>query len=78
MVVSDKEIQKKNLNTVNHMTDSKKEKREITPHKGGRTEFLGARVLPETKEKADKLAKRKEMNMSDLLAFLVEKEYEKG
>lgn len=62
----------------NMTDDNAKKKREITPHKGGKTKFLGGRVLPEIHEKATKLAKEKNMNMSEFLAFLVNKECDKG
>jgi hypothetical protein len=55
-----------------------KEKREITPHKGGRTVRINCRVTPETKELFLDLAEENKMQQADFLEFLIKKEGEKS
>jgi len=54
-----------------------KEKREITPHKGGRTKRINCRVTPEIKELFLKLAQKNKMQQADFLKYLIEKEFNK-
>jgi len=56
------------------MTDKK---REITPHKGGRTARINCRVTPEIKELFLKLVEENKMQQADFLQFLIKKEAQK-
>ncbi|NDY73070.1 hypothetical protein [Desulfobacter hydrogenophilus] len=58
------------------MTTEKK--RIITAHKGGRTERISQRVLPEVKNMFDEMAERKNMKPADFLEFLIKKVYKKA
>jgi hypothetical protein len=53
------------------------EKKIITAHKGGRTERISHRVLPEVKEMFNEMAERKKMKPADFLEYLIKKVYEK-
>lgn len=50
------------------------EKREITPHKGGRSVRINCRVTPNIKNLFLELAKKNGMQQADFLVFLIEKE----
>jgi hypothetical protein len=54
------------------------EKKIITAHKGGRTERISHRVLPEVKEMFNEMAERKKMKPADFLEYLIKKVYEKA
>ena len=47
-------------------------KREITPHKGGRTEAIYFRATPEVKAKLQALAEKLGISVADLIESLVE------
>ncbi len=48
-----------------------KKKREITPHKGGRTDRISHRVTPEIKRTFLKLAGDNKLKPADFLEFLI-------
>jgi len=51
-------------------------KRQIKPHKGGRTARIDLRATPEVKQKARDLAKRLGCSVDDLFEKLIEANYE--
>lgn len=49
------------------MTTDRKKKREITPHKGGRTARLDGRISPDIKELLKDMAKKEGVTIADLI-----------
>ena len=47
------------------------DKRQIIPHKGGRTADIHVRVTPETRQKLEQIAEQTDQNLSDAITTII-------